>query len=411
MKKFITLLLVLTGMVCTANAWTTVKLLNSVESKWDSSATTTMTDVGDGSNNYFYYILDSSTVTDGEGNYYFRIYCNDGKYYGAWEDNFAILDYTNYGGKESTYSFKLVTDKSSKYIISAGYWDDSGWKWHFTATKYTGSAKISYVNLGSDLSTVYAYAYCTGDAKLLGGWPGTAMTNNGDGTWSLDNVNIGKSTNFIFNNNSDKQYPTSGGFAYNANGVYDKTGVAADQTITLGTSGIGTYSSAYPLDFPLGSDVTPYTVSSLSKTAATLTKVDNQAIPAQTGLIVMGDPNATQDFSPKATTTSVGQNKLQPSVTATAVAADYAYVLSGGVFHPANAGTIPANKAFLLKADIDAVGGAHSLDLMFDNTTGINTTNVANNWLNGDFYNLAGQRVVRPTKGLYIVNGKKVIIK
>ena len=26
-------------------------------------------------------------------------------------------------------------------------------------------------------------------------------------------------------------------------------------------------------------------------------------------------------------------------------------------------------------------------------------------------YNLAGQRVAQPTKGLYIVNGKKVIIK
>ena len=30
---------------------------------------------------------------------------------------------------------------------------------------------------------------------------------------------------------------------------------------------------------------------------------------------------------------------------------------------------------------------------------------------NGQFFNLAGQRVAQPTKGLYIVNGKKVIIK
>ena len=29
----------------------------------------------------------------------------------------------------------------------------------------------------------------------------------------------------------------------------------------------------------------------------------------------------------------------------------------------------------------------------------------------GEFYNLAGQRVAQPTKGLYIVNGKKVVIK
>ncbi len=31
--------------------------------------------------------------------------------------------------------------------------------------------------------------------------------------------------------------------------------------------------------------------------------------------------------------------------------------------------------------------------------------------MNGEYYNLAGQRVAQPTKGLYIVNGKKVIIK
>ena len=29
----------------------------------------------------------------------------------------------------------------------------------------------------------------------------------------------------------------------------------------------------------------------------------------------------------------------------------------------------------------------------------------------GIYYNLAGQRVAQPTKGLYIVNGKKVVIK
>ena len=30
---------------------------------------------------------------------------------------------------------------------------------------------------------------------------------------------------------------------------------------------------------------------------------------------------------------------------------------------------------------------------------------------NGPYYNLAGQRVAQPTKGLCIVNGKKVVIK
>lgn len=44
-------------------------------------------------------------------------------------------------------------------------------------------------------------------------------------------------------------------------------------------------------------------------------------------------------------------------------------------------------------------------------TTGINTLNVEREMLNGEVYNLAGQRVPNPRKGLYIVNGKKVIMK
>lgn len=45
-----------------------------------------------------------------------------------------------------------------------------------------------------------------------------------------------------------------------------------------------------------------------------------------------------------------------------------------------------------------------------DETTGINKVSQKANTDN-QYYNLAGQRVAQPTKGLYIVNGKKVIIK
>jgi hypothetical protein len=63
---------------------------------------------------------------------------------------------------------------------------------------------------------------------------------------------------------------------------------------------------------------------------------------------------------------------------------------------------------------INPSSSAHEfLGLDFDGeTTGVNevtNTNLTNN-TNG-FYNLAGQRVAQPTKGLYIVNGRKVIIK
>jgi hypothetical protein len=43
--------------------------------------------------------------------------------------------------------------------------------------------------------------------------------------------------------------------------------------------------------------------------------------------------------------------------------------------------------------------------------TGINEVRGKMEDVSGKVYNLAGQRVAQPTKGLYIVNGKKVVIK
>ncbi len=63
--------------------------------------------------------------------------------------------------------------------------------------------------------------------------------------------------------------------------------------------------------------------------------------------------------------------------------------------------TVPVAAARSLTFDIDEEG----------NTTGVADINRETITNNGDFFNLAGQRVAQPTKGLYIVNGKKVVIK
>lgn len=79
------------------------------------------------------------------------------------------------------------------------------------------------------------------------------------------------------------------------------------------------------------------------------------------------------------------------------------------LYQPVDAGTFPAGKAYLLADDIP--GEARSLSLVFDDEAasieGISERSVKNL----DFFNLAGQRVTAPSKGLYIVNGKKVIVK
>ena len=47
----------------------------------------------------------------------------------------------------------------------------------------------------------------------------------------------------------------------------------------------------------------------------------------------------------------------------------------------------------------------------FDDTTGINDVRGQKEDVRGEYYDLQGRRVSQPTKGLYIVNGKKVVIK
>ena len=401
------------GFVGTTSAWTTVKLLNSIEGVWNSGATTIMTKIADGSNNYFYYILDSSGVTDQDGNYYFRIYVtDDGKFYGSYENDFKILDYTNYGGKESEYSFKLETDKSSKYIISVGYWEST---WHFTATTYSGTGTITFVNT-SNFSKPCAYVYCTGEARLTGGWPGTEMTQNADGTYSLSNVNIGKTSKVIISDNGASQIADQ---VFTDDLVIDGNGTASDQTITMNEYGKATFCSKYPLDFstvsPAG--LTAYIITAANKTTGILTTEAVTKVPANTGLYIEGTANASYSVTPIVTASDVSGNMLVGVTTNTSIGQEntnYIFTVNGengDVSTPKffkvnqNGNTVTAGKAYLV------VPNSARQSFWFDNEANSIDGVAQDSQFEGLTYNLAGQRVAQPTKGLYIVNGKKVIKK
>ena len=97
----------------------------------------------------------------------------------------------------------------------------------------------------------------------------------------------------------------------------------------------------------------------------------------------------------------------------TAPIGDDYYVLSNNKLYNVDSSvTVGANKAYV---DISAITPSLArgvVDLDFNEPTGIET--VANSQelnANSKFFNLAGQRVAQPTKGLYIVNGKKVLVK
>ena len=183
------------------------------------------------------------------------------------------------------------------------------------------------------------------------------------------------------------------------------------------TKGTTSFSSSQALNFA-GSDLTAYAVSALSASSVTLTAVPD--VPASTGLILIGE-TGDKDVLLGTATTLATTNKLHASVDATDVAANSTYVVSGGKICLFTGTEIPAGKAYLLKTDVDAVGGGSAtpspeLNIVFgdensDMTTGISNVEAQKGFLDGEFYNLNGQRVSQPAKGLYIVNGRKVVIK
>ncbi len=99
----------------------------------------------------------------------------------------------------------------------------------------------------------------------------------------------------------------------------------------------------------------------------------------------------------------------------TAPQGDNFYVLSGNKLYYTTDATVNvgANKAYIDKTKIVNKGGEAKAFIDFDEpeATGIDAVATAETLKGGKFYDLSGREVANPTRGLYIVNGKKVLIK
>ena len=206
----------------------------------------------------------------------------------------------------------------------------------------------------------------------------------------------------------------AGTMTINQSGGFDITTIEinpADVTLTAPTKEYTTYCSTKPLDFSSVDGLEAYVISSIADSKATLKKVDYVA--AMQGVILKKTGSAASYDIPVLTngtniaTAEAETNKLVGITTNLALTADAAYILHDGVFVPATAGTLSGGKAYIKAEDVSAP--VLSFDFG-DETTAIKaveTKNIENNV----YRNLAGQQVAQPTKGLYIVNGKKVVIK
>lgn len=99
----------------------------------------------------------------------------------------------------------------------------------------------------------------------------------------------------------------------------------------------------------------------------------------------------------------------------TAPQGDNFYVLSGNKLYYTTGAevNVGVNKAYIDKSKIVNKGGEAKAFIDFDEleATGIDAVDTAKTLKGGKFYDLSGREVANPTRGLYIVNGKKVLIK
>ena len=185
--------------------------------------------------------------------------------------------------------------------------------------------------------------------------------------------------------------------------------------VTIGDSKYATFCYGRALDFS-ASDVKAYTAK-VESGKVVLSKVANDVVPANTGVVLYCETADTYTIPVTTTDATVSDNEMVGVTEATAVEwhvdTKYNYILQSGAFNMANGGKLRANRAYLSTAyDVTAASGARSLMMVFDDeTTGIGASLMNSEKANGEVYNLNGQRVMNPAKGLYIVNGRKVVVK
>lgn len=189
------------------------------------------------------------------------------------------------------------------------------------------------------------------------------------------------------------------------------------ESITLAKATGGTYCPGMDLDFSDVSGLKAYIAVGFNPDEGVVWIMRVNYVPANEGIMIKGTPG-TYDV-PYRQTSFHYNNLLMGSHDKRTLPVEedgyYNYVLKNGLFCPSDgSASVGVNKAYL-RIPTSWVASSPSLgrELMIediDDPTGI--TNVQNNAdSRARYYNLNGQRIEHPQKGLYIRNGKKVMIR
>lgn len=355
----------------------------------------------------------SATLTTNLGWEHVYAYAWTGENYkplGVWDDKYEI-----FANASGVYELNFNAESAPANIIfhnGAGvqtsnlvFEDGKAYTW----SKF--SQTVTYTNPEA-WTTVNAFIWTEGVKNFTGEWPGAAMTKDGDVyTYSVENIGEEMGDvpgSIIFNNGNNGDYNQTLDLAFEAGKEYTDGSYV---TVNVGTAGYATYCSDRALDFSNVQNLTAYTAA-MTGNSVSFNKVE-ASVPAENGLLIKGVKD--QETSAKVPFVQGGelsaiQNALVGVLTDTHVDKGAFVLLNGtqgvGFYKTTNETgfTVRAHSAYL-----PAIAGARSF-IALDEATAIEGV-AAGKAGNGEIYNLQGQRVVKAQKGLYIIDGKKVMVK
>lgn len=324
----------------------------------------------------------------------------------------------NFWDNTATYTFAEPLTKGTKYTVTA----------KICAADVTRGSVMRFVLIGGDDAKFSVDKAILANTFTQVSQEFTADSNTGleidlgfiNGNVYIDDVSVvaeGSSTNLVSNSDFEVPFSTAGwtvGPTGQTIGHSEKEqgDVALGvRKVTIGSTGWATMIAP---DFPLSvaDDVDAYYAKYDSeKNHVKLTPIDDMR--RYGSAVINGEPG--DYYFPRITDGDITSNSTDDGMKISwgdveSNGTHYALGAKGGVvgFVKVKSGvTIPSGKPYLV------IGGAAREFIGFgeEEATGISLTETSELRTDNAVYDLQGRRVAQPTKGLYIVNGKKVLVK
>jgi hypothetical protein len=283
-------------------------------------------------------------------------------------------------------------------------------------TSGTSADAIFYIIDSNARFLSYSNGYAMGAIKI---W-NTTYSSGGYYTYSIDHVAT-QDFGTLRINYSSYSFFQNGSTVGNTSQAATRTGEKAAWIFTEVTSlpiTMHEVSGAYyatiklPVAVEIPSGLSAYSAVA-DGTTLTLTKVvENGVLAANTPVILYSESDVESlTISNKTGTSPAGTNELSGTIDAASVTANANYVLSSGSegvgFYKYNNTVMPGFKAYL---SADAKSNVKAFTFSFEDAEdAIRAIESENSGL--EIYDISGRRVQKAQKGLYIVNGKKVMFK